>query len=417
MTNRLKNKDFTNFDYGNITLGQPTVQTSSQGFFSRIYNNGEPLFIQTNETLTKSGISNSKKPYTDLMLPGDDSIVIDFLENLESHIIQLIYNKRELWFHNPIDLDDIENSFISCFRLFKGGKFYLIRSYFNLINDTFNIFNEHNERINQNEITDKSKIISILEIQGVRFTQKSFKLDVINKQILVLDQKNEFSTCMIKNLGKKEIQESNSTEYLGETTSSTQNLQNELSNNFKNLDELNNSEDTNNEYEILDNDDYKNLEKNNDNENVENKLNKETTNNEMQEPGVKFDQNITTELNEDDNKNNEQIEINEQLDNVNENEENEIRDVENSNTDLEITNTNNLEIQEIKNLNLDEGESISLKKPNDVYKEIYKLALQKARTLKQNAIEAYLEAKNIKNTHLLDFSDLSEDSDSDMDFD
>ena len=70
-----------------------------------------------------------------------------------------------------------------------------------------------------------------------------------------------------------------------------------------------------------------------------------------------------------------------------------------------------------ENLNLDEGESISLKKPNDVYKEIYKLALQKARTLKQNALEAYLEAKNIKNAHLLDFSDLSDESDSDMDFD
>lgn len=102
------------------------------------------------------------------------------------------------------------------------------------------------------------------------------------------------------------------------------------------------------------------------------------------------------------------------MDNINENEE---KDVENSNNNLEITNTNNLEIQEIENLNLDEGESISLKKPNDVYKEIYKLALQKARTLKQNALEAYLEAKNIKNAHLLDFSDLSDESDSDMDFD
>ena len=54
-----------------------------------------------------------------------------------------------------------------------------------------------------------------------------------------------------------------------------------------------------------------------------------------------------------------------------------------------------------------------LKKPNDVYYEIYKIAKEKAKTAKKKALEAFLEVKNIKNTYLL--TDL-EDSDSEDSF-
>jgi len=373
MSNILKNKDFTNFQFENITLGQPSVQSSSHGFFTRIYNNGEPLFIQTNETSTKDGISSSKKPFIDLMMASDDSILIDFLESLENNIIKSIYQKRDVWFHNPIDLDDIENSFISAYRLYKSGKFYLLRSYFNIINDQYNIFNEHNDKINPSEINETSKLISILEIQGVRFTQKSFKMDIINKQILLLDPRNQFSTCMIKGLGKTESNNNNE-ENLGKINNDElgENIDIEQKNEIVENENIKNDDENNGEFEILDEND------------------------------------ATYSL--DDNK--------QDIDNETINEENSIEEEPKSEEVVEINENidNNLEIQEIKDLNLDDDETILLKKPNDVYKEIYKVAIQKARNLKQNAIEAYLEAKNIKNSHLLDFSDLSDDSLSDIEY-
>ena len=54
-------------------------------------------------------------------------------------------------------------------------------------------------------------------------------------------------------------------------------------------------------------------------------------------------------------------------------------------------------------------ESISLKDPLEVYKEIYKVAKRKAFDLRQNALEAYLEAQNIKNKYSLEGMDDSED--------
>jgi hypothetical protein len=76
---------------------------------------------------------------------------------------------------------------------------------------------------------------------------------------------------------------------------------------------------------------------------------------------------------------------------------------EESLTELDLTNTleNNLE-------------TMTLKKPNQVYYEIYKKARDKAKQLKKEAILAYLESKNIKKTYMLEDID---ESDSDGEFD
>jgi len=52
--------------------------------------------------------------------------------------------------------------------------------------------------------------------------------------------------------------------------------------------------------------------------------------------------------------------------------------------------------------------TIKLKKPNDVYYDIYKQARNKAKEAKKMAIIAYLEAKNIKKTYMLDDLDYSD---------
>ena len=65
------------------------------------------------------------------------------------------------------------------------------------------------------------------------------------------------------------------------------------------------------------------------------------------------------------------------------------------------------------NLNLDKNDhGMTLKKPNQVYFELYKEARNKAKQAKKNAILAYLEAKNIKKTYMIENIN---DSDSDFD--
>ncbi|MFY8110075.1 MAG: hypothetical protein ACOVO9_13835, partial [Bacteroidia bacterium] len=72
------------------------------------------------------------------------------------------------------------------------------------------------------------------------------------------------------------------------------------------------------------------------------------------------------------------------------------------------------ELKEISDLdNLDKTvDCMTLKKPNQVYFDLYKEARNKAKIAKKNAILAYLEAKNIKKTYMIENID-----DSDNEFD
>ena len=63
---------------------------------------------------------------------------------------------------------------------------------------------------------------------------------------------------------------------------------------------------------------------------------------------------------------------------------------------MELTVDNNLD------------NSITLKKPNQVYFELYKKARDKAKMAKKAAIIAYLEAKNIKKTYMIENIDSSD---------
>ena len=97
-----------------------------------------------------------------------------------------------------------------------------------------------------------------------------------------------------------------------------------------------------------------------------------------------------------------------------ENEKEEIEDL--NNIHLEITELEDPNIlKEVDmSLTLEKNlETITLKKPNQVYYEIYEKAREKAKEAKKTALQAYLEMKNIKKTYMLDDIDES-DSDSEM---
>ena len=86
----------------------------------------------------------------------------------------------------------------------------------------------------------------------------------------------------------------------------------------------------------------------------------------------------------------------------------------NSNTLVKIDNSS--EISEIKLEIPNDKSKVELKKPNEVYLEIYKKAREKAKEARLVAIKAYLTAKEIKKQYLLDEIELSEDESDDDNF-
>jgi len=192
------------FDFTKIHLAQPIV-TANGSFFSKINvsNSDDSLFIYTPKSVTRQGIVTTKdKIYTDLSFISSNTNIIQWIASLEERLQQLIYEKRDIWFATDnIELDDIQNVFVPILKIYKNSN-YLLRSYIQqskhqLKGEPLLIYNESEQPCALTDITEKTQFITILEIQGVKFSQKCFHIPIIIKQIMVY-QNTSFQQCLIK---------------------------------------------------------------------------------------------------------------------------------------------------------------------------------------------------------------------------
>ena len=84
-----------------------------------------------------------------------------------------------------------------------------------------------------------------------------------------------------------------------------------------------------------------------------------------------------------------------------------VNDTQIKNNENNLEKVESLELTELTDADLEikTDDNIKLKKPNDIYYEIYNVAKEKARTARKLAFDAYLEVKKIKKTYMLDDSD------------
>jgi len=348
-----------NFDFSKLTLAQP-VGIQGGAYFTKILNNNKPLYIQTTKSLTRQGfVKSGKKYYCDLMFDNSSEVLINWFEKLEDKCQKLIYEKSDSWFQNALEMNDVESAFNSIIRIYKSGKYYLVRT--NIKNSSLGepsikIYNENELPLGISDIKTETNIISILEIQGIKFTSRNFQIEIELKQVMVLNDEPIFESCLIKT--ERTIQEPII-----------------LSPAINHL-EINSNNNDNVKEEYLFNDRQEHLEHLDSLDNLDN---------------------LEEEKQDVEESNNENIDINldiEELDTEELNEPKELLEVE-----LDVNLENNLE-------------TITLKKPNQVYFELYKEARNKAKIAKKSAIIAYLEAKNIKKTYMIENLN---DSDSDFD--
>ena len=397
---------FTNkdFDFSQLSVSQP-ISVQGGAYFTKIKINNAPLYIQPTKCYTRQGLSETnKKAYMDLMFTNEDEEVIEWFEHLEQRLTELIYEKRELWFQNEMEKEDIENFFNPVCRAFKGGKYHLVRINIpknKTISSQYfcNVYDENENIIPIQDLNDTHSIIPCLEVQGIKFSARNFQVDLIGKQIMLLNKKPIFNSCVIKrevthnintvlteteknivsksmdtiNNVKQEKQEKQETNgnSLGTTgiedkttDTSQENDPTTIKGLHRNIiDTLVDSSSDDDDTSVNDtheNDTHKNDTHKNDTH--ENDTHENNTKNETDLPtppiSTYLEKNIENQMN-------------------------------NKSDDLEdITN----------DLISNDKQNITLRRPNEVYYEIYKIAKNKAKQHKKAAISHYLEAKKIKNT-------------------
>jgi len=394
---------FTNneFDFTQLSISQP-ISVQGGAYFTKLKMKNDTLYIQLPKCVTKQGLNETnKKAYMDLMFTNDDEYVIEWFENLENKLVDLVYQKKDIWFQNEMEKEDIETFFNPICRPFKGGKFHLVR--INIPrNKTLssqyhcNVYDENENIIPIQEINDKHSIIPVLEIQGIKFSARNFQLELLGKQIMILNNKPLFKGCVIKRSHEENIVETKEIEKeseLEEPTSNvvTDNIHTSLGDSSE---EIINFKESKSESNTIQDSILETLEDDNDecNDNT-------TIDTEIDNKNIESDNYVETKNSSIPQENNSVL----HEDNLEEKpEEMESNDLEDITTQLSVN---------------DNESKITLKKPNEVYYEIYKIAKDKAKQHKKAAISHYLEAKKIKNTYLLDDLDNSDESSEEEDSD
>jgi hypothetical protein len=99
-------------------------------------------------------------------------------------------------------MTDIEAAFNSPLKVYKSGKFYLVRTNVKVNTLTgqplIKIYNENEAPVQMEDVNTETNIISILEIQGIKFTSRNFQIDIEVKQVMLLNKDIIFENCLIK---------------------------------------------------------------------------------------------------------------------------------------------------------------------------------------------------------------------------
>ena len=292
-------------------------------------------------------------------------------------VINICFKIEKKWFESDMELHDIENYFTSPLKIYKTGKFYLARV--NVISNmgvpNLTIYNENNTIVPIEDINDKTDVITILELKGIKCTTTSFQIEMEMKQMLTVKPVELFNKCIIKMPTQSSVSNNELNEILPEIIT-PYNVGNNIDSNDTNMIE-----------------DGKSIEESNNNENlVKMDVNEDININ----TDVTVDEEIIVDADiNDDNKViiDTDIQVNEETNNKNE----EIDNNENSEDIITVPNQNNeLEEVEIHLDELPEDSNINIKESNEVYYEMYREACRKAKIARDLALSSYLEAKRIK---------------------
>ena len=364
------------FDFSKITLGQPISIQNAQ-YFTKLFNDQKKLYFQTPRCLTRNGIvKNVKRMFCELMFENQNEEFIKWIEHLENTCQRLIYEKSESWFENSLEMNDIESTFNSPLKIYKSGKYYLLRSNVKINSVSqlpmVKIFNENENLVTMEDIKPDTTIISIVEVQGIRFTTRNFQIEFELKQMMIVNNEEIFSNCVIKKSGNDKTghddkvlvpvplkeEDKDSEEFVLEQIIESLNQENEK-------------------------------EKEKEKENIPSFLKQET----LEEIVV----------------------LNTKQDTQEETKSSSSTTIQDTQEDglkeFDIADLDLLSSEETNEHSGKDLETMTLKKPNQVYYEIYKIARKKAKEARKTAIEAYLEAKNIKKIYMLDDIDESSEED------
>jgi hypothetical protein len=340
-----------------LRLAKPINRNGSH--FIKTLNIDDPIYFLSPKCFVKQGfVKSGKKIFCDFVFSNEDSDFLAWLEDLEERSRKCIYDNRETWFETPLDEHDIESSMSPPYKSYKSGKYFIVRANVPTALDKINIkiYDETENETDPENIKENTKVLAVLEFQGIRCSVRSFQFEIELKQMLVVEPEKLFEKCIISTGTPISKSSSNPLPTAPPSLSPPTEIVEEASNHIDEPEYLEVKE----VEEIVD-----------------------SIPSSIEEPQTIDEQIVPVEL----------------------------IDPE---TPIEILD-GDFPLEDIQDLQPDNDPPLKLKSRNDVYYKLYKEMRQRAKEAKREALANYLEAKRIKNTYLLEDLSDSEDDEDDLD--
>jgi len=396
------NKTFQQFDFQKVSLSSP-IRVGNGNYFMKYKANDQSLYVQPPQCLTKQGILNvSKKYYIDLLFTNEDADFIQWMEKLEETTVEYIYKNRSKWFDGDMEKDDIENYFSSPFRIFRSGKYYILRVSIatSLGMPAIKVYDSDQNEVSVDDINDTTQVMCILEIKGVKCGTRNFQMELETKQLMIVKPSNPFDKCLFDANVDASIAIKQPVDMVEEAAPQPVDMVKEAAPQPVDMVEETAPQPVDMVEEVL--------------------VETVDETNSTEDDYITYESENIPEV---------PVDISYNLGNTVENETTDQEDIQERTTILETT-TNDQDLGEQLEImedtfdiasnemeevsfpldDLEKETPIQLKERNDIYYEMYYEARKKAKMAKEMALNCYLEAKNIKNTYML--NDL-EESDSD----
>ena len=207
----------SDFSFSDILWNRPTHVLGEPNNFiitTQMKQRGVPLYVETPECsllpTKKTGegdkanplVKIGKKYFLDFLFT--DVEWLSWLEHLEELGHQRLLANQTEWFQTEMTEEDMENLFVSPFKMVKGkgGKQFSVRTSFPL-DKTLKIFDEHRQQVDYeldnlgSIMTEETRFKAIVEVVGIKCSPRNFHLEMEVKQIMILKENPVFVECLI----------------------------------------------------------------------------------------------------------------------------------------------------------------------------------------------------------------------------
>jgi len=179
------------FPFTELTLHKPTLPSHNLLKMALKREVSIPVFVQ----LPECQITRIKKNHCDLVFSNEQMHLLDWVEQMEERAKQMIL-ANSAWFETDFEEGDIEQFMLPILKWVRINKHYIWKGVG--LSTSVTVYDDKAVVRTIDEVKEGSKIISILEIRGIRFTPKSFQLEAEIKQIMITQAMSLFDNCLIQ---------------------------------------------------------------------------------------------------------------------------------------------------------------------------------------------------------------------------